>query len=105
MSFNATNYTVSIVLIMALTLFMAGLRMRKPLENNWVFLYWIFITVISFRYPDDTFDPRIIMIGLAAGLMLRFEFLGRSIMNLVRFIEACVWAYILYMGFVIVTTS
>ena len=105
MSFNPTNYTVSIVLIMALTLFMAGLRMRKPLENNWLFLYWIFITVISFRYPDDTFDPRIVMIGLAAGLMLRFEFLGRSIMNLVRFIEACVWAYILYMGFVIVTTS
>jgi hypothetical protein len=105
MSFHATNYTVSIALLMALTVFTAGVRMRKPLENNWPFLYWIFVTVISFRYPDETFDPRIIMIGLAAGLLLRFEFLNPAVGNLLKLVEVCVWAYIMYMGFVIVTTT
>jgi hypothetical protein len=81
------------------------MRMRKPLENNWPFVYWVLMTLISFRYPDETFDPRIIMIGLAAGLLLRFEFLGRAAANVVRFIEACVWAYILYMGYVIIMTG
>jgi hypothetical protein len=105
MSFNANNYTVSIVLLMALTLFIAGVRMRKPLENNWVIFYWGLITVISFRYPDDTFDPRVVLIGLAAGLLLRFEFLGRVMARVLMLIEACVWAYILYTGLVIVSTA
>jgi hypothetical protein len=105
MSFHATNYTISIALLMALTVFMAGLRMRSALENNWVLLYWILVTVVSFRYPEQTFDPRIIMIGLAAGLLLRYEFLGRYAAGIVRLIEVCIWAYILYMGFVIVSTA
>jgi hypothetical protein len=105
MSFNANNYTVSIVLLMALTLFIAGVRMRKPFETNWVLFYWVLITVVSFRYPDDTFDPRIVMVGLAAGLLLRFEFLGRAMARVLMFIEAAVWAFILYTGFVIITTA
>jgi hypothetical protein len=104
MAFNATNENVVIVLLMALTLFMAGVRMRKPLETNWLLVYWLGMTMISFRYPDETFDPRVIMVGLAAGLLLRFEFLGRSITSALRLVEACVWVYILYMGLVTVTT-
>lgn len=105
MSFNANNYTGSIVLLMALTLFMAGVRMRKPLETNWLLFYWGLITIISFRYPDETFDPRIVMVGLAVGLLLRFEFLGRSMARVLMLLEACVWAFILYTGFVIITTA
>lgn len=90
---------------MALTLFMAVVRMRKPLETNWLLFYWGLIAVISFRYPDDTFDPRVIMVGLAVGLLLRFEFLGRGMGRVLRFIEACVWAFILYTGFVIISTA
>ena len=105
MSFNANNYTVSIAILMALTLFMATVRMRKPLENNWLLTYWIAMTVISFRYPDDTWDPRIIMVGFAVGLLLRFEFLGGAVTNLLKFVEASVMAYILYIGFLIISTS
>ena len=43
MSFTATNYTVSLVFLMALTIFMAGVRLRKPVENNWPFLYWVLV--------------------------------------------------------------
>jgi hypothetical protein len=105
MSINATNFTVSILLLAAATIFVAVVRLRKPPENNWPFIYWIVVTVISFRYPDETFDPRIMLVGLAAGLFLRFEFIGNVLSNLVRFIEICVWGYILYMCFLIVTTA
>jgi hypothetical protein len=105
MSFNANNYTVSIVLLMALTLFTAFVRMRKPLEHNWPFIYWLLIAVVSFRYPDDTFDPRVVLFGIAAGLLLRFEFLGGPAVNIMKAIELAVWAYILYTGFLIVTTA
>ncbi len=104
MSFHATKYTVGIALLMALTLFVAGVRIRKPLENNWPLMYWVLVAVISFRYPEDTFDTRIILVGLAAGLLLRFEFLGSLPASMLKIVELCVWGYILYMGFVIVTT-
>jgi hypothetical protein len=104
MSFHATNYTVSIVLLMAATIFMIGVRLQKPLENNWPLLYWILLTLICFRYPDDTFDPRVVMAGLGAGLLLRFEFISSAVTTFVRFVELCVWGYILYMGFILVTT-
>ena len=105
MQFHATNYTVGILLLMALTLATVIVRLRAPIDANWPFLYWIGMTLLSFRYPDKTFDPRIVMIGLAAALLLRFEFLNTVIVNLVRFVEMCVWAYILYMGFIVVTTA
>ena len=102
MSFRATDFTVSILLIMCLTVAMAIIRNKKPLENNWPLFYWVFVTMISFRYPDQTFDPRYILIGLAAGLLLRFEFLGGGFGKLVMLVEACVWVYILYRGFDII---
>jgi len=104
MQFHATNYTVGILLL-ALTVVTIVVRMRGPIDANWPFLYWIGMTVLSFRYPAETFNPRIVLVGLAAGLLLRFEFINPIIMNLVRFGELCVWAYILYVGFIIVTTA
>jgi hypothetical protein len=105
MSFNANNYTVSIALLMALTLFTAVVRMQKPLEHNWPVIYWLLIAIVSFRYPDETFDPRVVLFGIAAGLLLRFEFLGRPAAIIAKVTELAVWAYILYTGFLIVTTA
>jgi hypothetical protein len=45
------------------------------------------------------------MVGLAVGLLLRFEFLGRGMGRVLQFLEACVWAFILYTGLVIITTA
>jgi hypothetical protein len=101
MSFHATNYTVSVVLLMALTLFIAGVRMRKPLESNWPLLYWVLMTFLIFRYPDDAVDPRFVLVGLAAGLLLRFEFMGSIVANLLKVVELFVWGYILYKGLII----
>src|SRR5688572_21293052 len=95
MSFHATNFTVSILLLMALTLFIAGVRVRKPVENNWVLFYWILVTVVTITTPE-LYDFRIIAVGLAAGLLLRFEFMGGAVIRLVLIVEMCVWAYILY---------
>ena len=101
MSFHATNFTVSILLLMALTLFIAGVRVRKPVENNWVLFYWILVTVVTITNPD-VFDFRIICVGLAAGLLLRFEFMGGAFTKLVLIVEMAVWAYILYSCWLII---
>lgn len=101
--FHATNYTVSILLLMVLTVFMAFVRARSPLESNWLLFYWALIAVISFRYPQETFRPEIILVGVATGLLLRFEFINEAFARFFRFIELLIFGYIIYTGFLIIT--
>lgn len=103
MSFTATNFTVSLVLLMALTVFIAGVRLRKPVETNWPFLYWILVGIITIS-NEDLFDLRIIAAGVIAGLLLRFEFMSRSISKLIMTVEMAVWIYILYASWMTVTS-
>ena len=101
MSFTATNYTVSLVLLMALTVFIAGVRLRKPVENNWPFLYWVLVGVLALT-NSDLFDLRIIAVGVIAGLLLRFEFMSRGVSKVIMTVEMAVWVYIVYASWVTV---
>jgi hypothetical protein len=93
--FRATNFTVSLLLLMALTIFIAVVRVRKPIENNWPFLYWVLVTVVTISNAN-LFDFRIILVGLIAGLLLRFEFMNRSVVRVAMIVEVAVWVYVLY---------
>jgi hypothetical protein len=104
MGFHATNFTVSVLILMAATVFMMVVRMRKPIENNWPFLYWVVLTVATLTNRDLTFDFRIILVGLIAGLMLRFEFLNTSVTKLVMAVEILVWMYVLFASWSIILT-
>jgi hypothetical protein len=98
MHFNATNFTVTVLLLLALTVFMIGVRVRKPLENNWLLFYWIIVTTFVLTRPEPVFDFRFIAAGFIAGLMLRFEFMNRTFTRFVMLIEMIVFIYILVAG-------
>lgn len=104
MGFRATNFTVSVLLLMAATFFMMVVRMRKPVESSWPFLYWVGVAVATLSNQDLALDFRIVLGGLIAGLMLRFEFLSRSLINVVMAVEMLVWIYILYASWITITT-
>lgn len=104
MRFHASNYTVSILLLMCVTFFMAGLRQRRSVENNWPMFYWVFLTLLSLKYPEDTYDPQIIIMGLAVGALLRFEFIGGWVTTFLKFVEMLFFGYVIYMSLVIITT-
>ena len=105
MGFHATNFTVSVLLTMAVTVFMIFLRMRKPVENSWVMIYWIGVTMATLARPEDLYDYRIIFIGLAAGLMLRFEFMNRVFTRMTMIVEMAIFAYVIYASWIIITTA
>lgn len=96
MWFRATEYNFSIFLLMAVTIFMAALRLRKTSDNNWPVLYWMALTVITARYQEETFDARFVLCGLGAALFLRFEFLAGSLVSVLRFVELCAYAFVIY---------
>src|SRR5512138_3293341 len=99
MHFKATNYTVSILILMVLTIGMMIVRGKKPLENNWPLFYWILMVIVCLKWPEDAWDYRLVLTGAAAGFLLRFEFMGNTFVKVVRFVEFCIWIFILYAGF------
>ncbi|MBI1897672.1 MAG: hypothetical protein HYZ57_00930 [Acidobacteria bacterium] len=97
--FRATNFTVTLLLLLAFTIFMAGFRQRKPLENNWPLLYWLLVVFFTLVRPEETFNFSIILVGLACGMLLRFEFMNDFFVKTVKVVEMLVWLYILWRGF------
>lgn len=103
MDFRATNFTVTVLLLMAFTVFMIVVRHKKPLESNWPMIYWVVIVFFTLFRTEETFDLNIILAGLVSGLLLRFEFMSSVLVGVARFVELLIWGYVLYRGSAIVT--
>jgi hypothetical protein len=96
--FHATNFSVTVLLLLAFTVFIMGVRQRRPVENNWPFLYWILVMFFTLVRPEETYHPNIVLFGLCCGMLLRFEFMNTWITKGVRVLEMCVFAYVLVRG-------
>ena len=99
MSFRATNFSVTVLLLIALTIFMVGVRNKKPLDNNWPLIYWILAFLFTVMREEETYNLNIILLGVGAGFLLRFEFMNPFFVRLVKTVEIGVWAYVIYRGF------
>lgn len=86
------------LLLVAFTIFMAGVRQKRPLDNNWPLLYWFLVLVFVLIRPEETFNFNVILFGLLCGLLLRFEFMNQFFINVFRVLEIAVFVYIVYMG-------
>jgi hypothetical protein len=104
MGFRANNFTVTTLLLIAFTVFMATVRNKKPLDNNWPLLYWMLVVAFTLVRQEDTFNVYIVMVGLLSGLLLRFEFLNEFFVKLVRIVEIAVQIYVVIRGFQIILT-
>jgi hypothetical protein len=98
MHFSADNESVSLLLLMAVTVFMIGVRVRKPLETNWLLIYWLILAGATLLRAADWFDYRFIVAGLIAGLLLRFEFMNQVFSRLIMVVEMFVFGYVLLAG-------
>ncbi len=104
MNFHATNFTVTVLLLIAFTVFMAIVRNKKPIDISWPLVYWGILLVFTVVRPEESFDYRIVIVGLAAALLLRFEFMNAFFVKLCRVIEFCVMVYVVLRGFQVALT-
>ena len=100
--FRATNFTVTVLMLMAFTVFMYFVRNKRPLDNNWPLVYWLLITMFTYFREEETYSLYVIMLGLSAGMLLRFEFMNALFVKLVKGLEIIVWIYILWRSFEII---
>jgi hypothetical protein len=98
MVFHATNFSVTVLLLLAFTVFMMGVRQRKPLENNWPLIYWVLMLTFTYVRSEETFNIMAVAAGMTAGLMLRFEFMNNVFIKGMKIVEMVVWCYVLLRG-------
>ena len=98
MGFHATNFTVTCLLLVGFTVFIMGVRNRKALDSNWPLVYWGIILLFTLVRSEDTFDYKFILTGVAAALVLRFEFMNDFFVKLFRVIEMIVYVYVIIWG-------
>jgi hypothetical protein len=98
MGFRATNFTVTLLLLVGFTVFIAGVRNKKSLDSNWPLIYWLVILVFTLVRPEESFDYRLVLLGLATALLLRFEFMNEFFVKTFRVIEMIMFAYIFIRG-------
>jgi hypothetical protein len=98
MGFRATNFTITTLLLVAFTVFIAGVRNKKSLDSNWPLIYWGLVLVFTLVRPEDSFDYRLVMLGLAMALLLRFEFMNEFFVKTTRVIEMVLFVYVVIRG-------
>jgi len=102
MHFRANNFTVTVLLLIAFTCAMIVVRQKRGLYNNWPVLYWGLVIAFTVIRPEETFEFIIILVGLAAGLLLRFEFMNDFFVKVIRVLELGVFIYVIYRGFEVI---
>jgi hypothetical protein len=98
MSFHATNFTVTLMLLVAFTIFIAGVRNKKSVDSNWPVIYWVLVVMFTLARPEETFDFRFVLIGIGAALLLRFEFMNDFFVKVFRAVETAAFIYIVLRG-------
>jgi hypothetical protein len=89
-------------LLIAFTIFIAVVRSKRPLENNWPLLYWILVVFFVLVRAEDSFNPTYLLIGLASGLLLRFEFMNSMFIRIIRTVELAAMLYVVCRGIQII---
>ena len=95
---RATNFTVTMALLVAFTIFIAVVRSKKPLENNWPLVYWILVVFFTVVRAEESFNLTYLLVGLTCGLLLRFEFMNPFFIRIIRAAEFAVMLYVVCRG-------
>jgi hypothetical protein len=98
-----TVYTFTTSLLMIFAVFVLYTRTKNWLESNVPILFYIIMIAWVKSYAAQI--PALpLYVGLGLALLLRFEFLGKNLVRLFKFAEACVIAAVLYDCYTSMTT-
>ena len=100
MYFRFTLFNVITLGVMALTAWVAVKRFAWRLESNWPLAYYALLVVYMHSF-EGSLDKYWVFSGIICALFLRFEFLPRPLVIIVRALEIIVFAYVLWRGAVL----
>jgi len=97
-----TIYTFTTTLLMVFALFVMYTRMKNWLESNIPIMFYV-IMIAWVKTYADTLSALPLYVGLGLACLLRFEFMGKKLVGLLKFVEGCAIAAVLYECFKSIT--
>jgi hypothetical protein len=84
MRYGPVNVTTFVILGFALWVIFT--RIRNRTDNNWPMVFYPVLAIFAVQLPGRV-DFNILVTGLAAALLLRFEFVGGFVTHMVRIVD------------------
>jgi hypothetical protein len=95
MYFRLTLFNGITLLLFALTAFMVYARFRFRTDSTWPLLYYV-VVLGYYRGFYYSLNGYWVILGVACAFLLRFEFLGRIPLTIVRCAELLFFGYVLW---------
>jgi hypothetical protein len=101
MFFNPTALNFTLVAFIGLTLWLLMTRFRQAGEVTWPIFYYFGLIALA-NYLPGQFNLNFVYAGLIFALLLRFEFMNRTVTKVVRFSEAILLLYFAWRAWIAV---
>ena len=85
-------FNVLTLILMALTIWLGVSRFTAGLDSNWAMVYYVLL-VAHLKAFDGGLNPYWVYVGVVAGLLLRFEFMGGAVLKVVWGMELAAMTY------------
>ena len=95
MSFRADTLGVTTALLLAFALFVLYTRFKNWLDSNIPIFFYILLVVFINSVPNDV-SHLLVYAAFGLGLLLRFEFMNTTAARLIKLLEACALALIIW---------
>ncbi len=95
MSFRADTLGVTTALLLAFALFVLYTRFKNWVDSNIPLFFYVLLVVFINSVPNDV-NHLLVYGAFALGLLLRFEFMNTTAARLIKFLEFCAIALIVW---------
>ena len=89
-----TTFNITTLSLLCLTVWVLWTRYRTQLENNWPLFYYIALVAYTKKF-EESISPNWVFVCVVMALLLRFEFLGGKVLQLVKLIETIGLLYVI----------
>lgn len=95
MSFRADTLGVTTALLLAFALFVLYTRFKNWLDSNVPIFFYVLLVVFINSVPNDI-SHLLVYATFGLGLLLRFEFMNTTAARLIKLLEFCAIALIIW---------
>lgn len=101
---NPDIFMLGTICVISAAMFLIIYRYTGKVDSNLPMVFNLMIGAHMMTF-ENGLSPVLVYVALVCALFLRFEFMNRSFVRLVRFVETIALGYVVYRGVVLVQSS
>jgi hypothetical protein len=96
-----TTFSLLTFILFVLTVWTGIARFTRALDSNWPVVYYLLV-IAHLKVFEGGLSPYWVYVGVVSGLFLRFEFMGGTVLKVVRVVELVALCYLAWRSLTLV---